>query len=204
MGDLNLIPANRLSKKRLRARVGAWVVICAVVISTIAAAVGSANYHLRGATGTLGQQIEAADLDIQRYSLAASDLSAKISRATRELKIAQATGIQPDWGKLLSLLAAELGDEVVLSSCHLIESDTESANAAGVSQEKTESVAQAQLPGQRYELRLSGFGRSQMSASDFLLRLERMEFFRSVRLLSSNRRSFLDGHAVAFTVVCTI
>ena len=151
MGDLNLIPAERLSKKRLRARVGAWVAVCAVVISTIIAAVGSANYCLRGTTGALERQIEAIDLDIQQYKSTAVDLSREISEAMRELKIAQATGVQPDWGRLLSLLADALSDEIILSSCHLIESNAESTHSPGVSEE-AQSSTQAQLPGQHYEL----------------------------------------------------
>lgn len=204
MGDLNLIPANRLLRKRIKARALIWVAVCAFVLVTNAVAVASVRCLLRGAGGSLEQELEAVELSIQKCNSTALELSEEIARRIRELKVAEATGIRPDWGRLLSLLAEELGDEVVLSSCHLIESEATDAETDKAPAETAGSGEEAQLPGQNYELRLSCFGRTQTSASALLLRLEAMEFFESVRLLGSSKQTFMDGHAVRFTVVCAI
>jgi len=204
MGDLNLIPADRLNRKRLRARVGIWAGVYSFVLVLIAGVVVSANCCMKGASSDLKQGLEAVDQNIEEYNSTAVELGREISKARLELEVAQAAGVRADWGRLLSLLAEQLGDEVILSGCHLVESGADKVKAAEAATEEKDSSDGPKLPGQRYELRLSGFGRSQMSVSSFLLRLERMEFFKSVRLLSSNRQAFLDGYAVVFTVVCSI
>lgn len=204
MGDLNLIPADRLNRKRLRARVGVWAGVYSFVLVLIAGVVVSANFCMKGASSDLEQGLEAVDQNIEEYNSTAVELGREISKARLELEVAQAAGVQADWGRLLSLLAEQLGDEVILSGCHLVESGAENVKAAEAGTDEKGTGEGTELPGQHYELRLSGFGRGQMSVSSFLLRLERMEFFKSVRLLSSNRQAFLDGYAVVFTVVCSI
>jgi hypothetical protein len=60
------------------------------------------------------------------------------------------------------------------------------------------------LAQRRYGLKLSGFGRTQTSVSQFVLRLERIGIFESVRLLNSYRQAFLNDQAIAFSLECRI
>ncbi len=206
MGDLNLIPADRLFRKRVKARMRLWAGVCSSLLLIIAVAVTSTDYCLKGKAGVPEHELAAVDLSIQEYNATAVELNKEISRATWELEVARVTGIGPDWGKFLALLAEELGEEVVLSGCQLTVLKTENMQTEEAAEptDKTDVPVKPSRPEQHYELRLSGISRNQMSTSNLLLRLEAMDLFESVRLVSSNRQTFQEAHAVVFTVVCKI
>ena len=51
---------------------------------------------------------------------------------------------------------------------------------------------------------LEGLGGSQGDVSRFVLRLEQLDLFRSVKLLDTSREAFADRHVVAFRLECVI
>jgi Tfp pilus assembly protein PilN len=98
-------------------------------------------------------------------------------------------GKQPDWSILLALLASTLEDEIVLRSVRLV---------SGAAEEGDQREAGAP------NLDFAGLGQSQAAVSRFVLRLEEISLFRSVKLLDTRREPFLDGHAITFRVECVL
>jgi Tfp pilus assembly protein PilN len=117
----------------------------------------------------------------------------------QKLSTAQAVGQQPDWGALLDLLARNLGDNLVLELCRLQHlKGGEKAPASGA----PASGANDGL-GEQFLLEISGLARTQSDVSDCVLRLEKAGLFDRVKLIKTNRHSFLSGKAVAFDLECT-
>jgi hypothetical protein len=155
------------------------------------------------------QERLSTDKSIQEYEAAITQLRGKLAQANEKLRISRAILNQPDWSKLLALLADELGHDIVLNHCGLAALNSDVTNAAdnqqsGPAKVGTESPAGAIPVQRRYGLKLVGFGRSQGSVSQFVLRLERTGIFETVRLLNSYRQDFLGDQAITFSLDCRI
>ena len=203
MGDVNLIPANRLVGKRRKARLYVWVTVCGLYGVLIAA--GSLTFHVAhaGESRSQTQQLEAADKQIEENNRTMLGFRRQLAETTTALETTKAIHGQPDWSKLLTGLAAQLGEEIVLNRYQLT---TLAADGKVVTVEGSGSVPPVPLgvflKGCRHTLTLNGYGKSQESVSRFVLRLEGSGVFDLVRVVNSSRQTFLTGEAVAFVVEC--
>jgi Tfp pilus assembly protein PilN len=204
MGDINLIPADRLTKKRYRARLHLWTLVCGVYLICLAALVLSGRFFCGAANDPIKKEIESTAERIERYSSTIQELQTKLAKATAELEASKAISCQPDWSKLLVLLSGELGEEVVLRNCQIVMLNNGRNVKNNLRELFSSSDPAALLAERRYKLDLSGYGRTQTAVSQFVLRLERMRIFDSVRLINSNREAFLSNEAVAFSIECSI
>jgi hypothetical protein len=142
---------------------------------------------------------------VEEHRRRIAGLQEELAGVTRELDVSRAIAGQPDWSKLLVLLGHELGENVVLSQCRL---STTNAAAGEITEDLkgwlASSPLEELLASRQYRLKLSGFGRTQSSVSQFVLGLERTQVFESVRLINSYRQAFLEGQAIAFSIECRI
>jgi len=205
MGDVNLIPAERLAKKHRKARLRVWAVICGTCLISLAVLVLSAHAFWSNADDSVMEELKSTAERIEGYNSTILELQKKLAKATAELEASKAISSQPDWSKLLILVGDELREEVVLNNCQLTTLNKSHKDVTNNLQELlSSSPAGVLLAERRYRLELSGFGRTQTSVSQFVLRLERMQIFDSVRLVNSCRQTFLNNEAVAFSIECGI
>ena len=211
MADVNLIPADRLARNRRKARVKTWLVTCGVylLLSTLATLSAKVICSLTDPSKSgVESKSQSTEQSIQEYSSAIAQLQRRLARVTEELSIATTILRQPDWSKLLTVIADELGRDVVLNHCDLAVLNADGRQAADNPQAPlASSPVSPDISGSAkrlYMLRLSGFGRRQNSVSQFILRLERTRIFESVRLVNSYRQAFLSDQAVSFTIECRI
>jgi hypothetical protein len=205
MGDVNLIPVRRLARKRWKRRGRVWTGLCGTYLLLLAAGLLSAHVLWPSDSYSLDRDRQSVEQVIDEHSKRIADLQGQLAGVTRELEVSRAIAGQPDWSKLLVLLGNELGENVVLSQCQL---STTNASAGDITHDLkawlVSSPLEELLAARRYRLRLTGFGRTQNSVSQFVLGLERMRVFESVRLIKSYRQAFLDGQAIAFSLECWI
>jgi len=203
MHDVNLIPADRLARRRRNTRVYFWAALCGAYAmcliagsATLQALRASEDRNLHGQRATLAQQTEQDHLDLL-------EVRKQLGEARTALETARAIQNQPDWSRLFLGLSERLGDEIVLSRCQVA---TLTPDNRGISEQWGDSMPGKSLSTLltecRHTLLLSGFGKSQESVSRFVLRLENTGVFQVVRLMNSSRQSFLDKEAVAFSVEC--
>lgn len=119
-----------------------------------------------------------------------------VAESSQQLGAVRVLAQNPDWSLLLAMVARNLDKEVVLDRCSLapVDNGVEASHPA-----EGEAVIY-----QRYLLDLSGFGQSQSSVSQFVLRLEKSRLFESVRLIKTQTRNFMDGQAVSFRLECAL
>lgn len=203
MHDINLIPAARLVRRRRNTRLCVWgaacgaYAMCLIAGSTTLHALGAnEGRNLNGQSANLAQQIKQQNLDLL-------GIRKEFGETTRTVEMAQAIHHQPDWSQLFLDLSDRLGDEIVLGRCELATLTQD--NKAVMEQWAKAMPAKplgTLLTECRYTLSLSGFGKSQEAVSRFVLRLESSGIFQVVRLANSNRQTFLNDEAVAFSVEC--
>ncbi len=206
MADVNLIPPKRLLGIRRKARLRFWAGICGTYLAValvifFTTRVVWANNRL----AKIDDEYEAAVKKIEQNNSVISSIKQKLGIDKQELEVCRAMLSQPDWSRLLVLIANELGDEIVLTSYKLFSVLPDGTEAAGKLKSWLGALdKETQLAERGYGIRLNGFGRSQGSVSMFVLRMEQIGIFSSVRLLNSNRQNFLNDNAVAFTIECRI
>ncbi len=203
MNDVNLIPASRLAGRRRRARLYMWGMVCGVYAFLVAA--GSLTLHVAqaGEGRDMAECLEAAAQQIERDNRTLLEARRQLAETMTALETTTAIRGQPDWGKLLTGLSLQVGDQIVLTRCQLttLTADNKAITVEG-SGSLTAVPLSTLLTGCRHTLVLNGFGKSQESVSRFVLRLEESGAFDLVRLVNSSRQTFLQGEAVAFGVEC--
>ena len=205
MDDVNLIPADRLAKKLRRERLRVWTIICGTYVISLAMLVGSARFFWGNAAVPVTEELNSTTERIERYNSTILDLQQRLTKATAELEAGKVISCQPDWSKLLILISDELGDEIVLRNFQLATLNKDHRDVTNnIQQLLSSSSPGVFLAERRYRLELNGFGRTQTAVSQFVLRLERMQIFDSVRLVNSYRQAFLNEEAVAFGIECNI
>jgi len=204
MTDVNLIPTERLASKRRMARLRIWAVICGAYLTLLVVA-SLCAHAICGGDGAVAQELKSTEQRVQRYNASIIELRAQLAKTRTALEMSRAISSQPDWSKLLVLLGDQLGEEVVLSKCQLVAISKDGKGGTAHLQESFSSLAAGMpLAERRHKLELSGFGRRQSSVSRFVLGLETIGVFDSVRLINSYRQPFLNDQAVAFSIECSI
>src|SRR5665213_937838 len=108
---------------------------------------------------------------------------------------------QPDWSHLLGVLARQSGDQIVFNSCAVgpnLQADASPAAVPPAAKTPGSGASRTALA-----LTVSGFGRSQLAISQFVLRLEKTGLFARVAV-QTHRETYLGGEAVSFQLICSL
>ena len=205
MSDINLIPEKRRIRKRYQRKLRLWLRISGIYIACLGCMLGSAYAMWAGDDAVLNKKLDSTEARIERTQDSLIKLRKQLALCRSQLHTNQVIRHQPDWSRLLLLIAEAMGEEVTLKSARLITLNKQQQNVVDQFRSNTESNSTDSLLTERdYHLQFTGFSRTQTAVSLFVLRLERLELFTSVRLDKSRRQAFLDEPAVAFTIDCGI
>jgi Tfp pilus assembly protein PilN len=178
---INLIPAPRIARKKLRARIRRWAVGMAayVLVLLLGIAVRAANR-----TPILPPDPSAQSARITQLTSEVAATNKELTEArTRYAATLMLTG-RPDWSVLLPLLGQSMGDDVVLKELKLAQSKGQVTR--------------------QYGLEMRGVARTAAAASNFVSTLEETRLFDEVRLLRTGREPFMNESMVSFDVQCKL
>ena len=178
---INLIPAPRARRKRLRARMRRWAIGLAVYVVGLMMAIAVHRNSLRPIL-VPDPSAQGARITQLTSELAATHKDLGEAR-TRHAAILMLAG-RPDWSLLFPLLGRSMGDEVVLKELKL----TQAKNAAT----------------RQYSVEMRGIARTTAAASNFVSTLEGTGLFDDVRLLRTGREPFLTASMVSFDLQCKL
>ena len=205
MRDVNLIPAPRREHKRKMARLSVWTAVCGIYLSGLTFLLSFTYFAWGRDTGDVAEKLQTTTKRIMEYHSRILEIKKEIGRAQTELHTVRTIQQQPDWSKLLWLIGDALGEEIVLNKCQLTTLvDERQEVVKRVQVEPTVSTLSSYFADRRYTLMLSGYAQTQSAVPLFVLRLERLGLFTSVRLEKSRRQGFLEGMATAFDIQCTL
>ena len=195
MKTVNLIPAPRRDAKRRRRHRAVCAAACGAYALLLGCAVGVAHLVSPGGGESVEARLAAVDKDIARLERDSSAARAELAVARATVEANRTVAEQPDWSVLLALLAQTTGDDVVLRSISVappLASATPAPAAAAAKPLAPEVV-----------LEVAGIGRTPLSVSRHVLKLEETGLFAKVVLLDHNREAYLNDNAIAFRVRCT-
>ena len=196
MKNVNLIPAPRREAKLRQRRRRVCMLACGGYAMALALAVGGAHLFWNGSAGGAGGEsvdarLAATDGDVKRLERQSDEVRTELLAARATIEANRTVAEQPDWSILLSLLARLTGEDVVLRSIAV----GPPPGAQG------SSPAKAAPP--EVVLEVAGIGRTPLSVSRHVLKLEGTGLFAKVVLLDHSREAYLNDHAIAFRVQCT-
>lgn len=199
MNDFNLLPSKHVRAQARRRRtlnwiVGAGVYVTVVTIGAVATYAGSGPS--RAAAQRERQEIER---NIEKGKSEIAQLNKQLSDARHRLRTSVEVSKHPDWSILLKVLADLRDPSMLLDRVELSKVTTEAAAKPAPGKKTSSPVTST-----RFVLKLSGLASNLESVPAFVLRLEKIGLFASVKLVES-RISDLNGRSVAmFRVECTL
>lgn len=210
MNGINLIPAPRRAAKRRRAHLrycvagcAAWAVV-SVGVAIVARAVSPAE-DLQAA-----ERLAKVGEEMQQTERVITGLRTQLAAAESTLRSNQAIAAQPDWSILLGLLGQQVGNDVVLKSCHVrpgiarVGAPTRVEPRRPSGRTQPEAVAGKAAEATPFVLEASGMAFDHAAANKFVLRLEQTGLFSKVSLLDTAREPFFDKNLIAFRLECAL
>lgn len=195
MQHVNLIPTSRKKAIACACRCRQWATgtllyLGALVATYIVAqqVVGDKSVALAEAASTVSEEMAASNR-LQGV------LTKSIASAQWQLDTTRFIGRHPDWSILLTIVARQLGDDVVLDNLLLAP-----VKAGG----ETPGRPKTRPDGDMFLVEMTGMAQSQPAVASFVLRLEKSGLFDRVRLVGTQRQAFLTGSAVTFRLECSL
>lgn len=195
-GGVNLIPMERVMVHVRRARVRRWVFVCTAYAGVLTVAWSTTQVVQGGGRSALAAELAHLDQRIADDAAATKQLQPKLAAAIATIEAGRSVGNQPDWSLLLTLLGQFLGDNSVLRSCELVNTQAPAAPKS----DKDEKPSAPQ--GRSYRLNLAGVARSHAAVLGFVRELEECGLFQNVTLIETRPEAFGTGTAVGFRVEC--
>lgn len=189
MRGVNLIPQRHRTARQRRIRTHRWLVGTVTYTLLLLVGWGATRLMTGGAHRAVAEQLTEADARIADADSALKTIQPRLAAALATLEAGNSVGDQPDWAILLEATANLLGDDVVLTRFYLepIKTDPRQTKIA-----------------RQYVLHIQGIGRAHETVSQYVLRLENLGLFDSVKLLSTQREPLFNGTAVGFEVDCAM
>lgn len=206
---LNLVPYDRIERRRSRRRIAAWSGVAAAYALLIVAAAlvvhGPAARSLQEVRRDARQATSEAELAAAKREETMKKLASKM----RVLEASRTVGQHPDWSLLLSALSRLRGDAIVLTTLELTEAEPQVTRAvsratpgAGAA-----SAQAAQHGPQRHDdfrLRLVGLGLAHSDVMAFVAKLEDLGPLKDVTVVDARSGRVGEGELTNFELTCRI
>lgn len=207
MTCINLIPTSRLIAKRRRMRMRSWTTVVIGYAGALTLTFGVVHALAARDDRSLSTQLSALANETAKSEATAKSLRTELKQAQLQWESSHAVGRQPDWSMLLTILAHDIGADIVLRQLDLQPVAPQPAVSApaptlnpGAPSKPPQDVAEPD----QFVLRFNGYGQTQTAVSQFVLRLENIGLFSQVKLVETRREPFLDSEAIAFRIECFI
>lgn len=200
MNDFNLLPSKHVHAQARRRRIFAWVIGAGVYVTVVT--IGAVGTYAGTGPSRAAAQRERQEIErnIEAGKSEIAQLNKQLSDARHRLKTSSEVSKHPDWSILLKVLADLRDPSMLLDSVELSKITTELATKPAAGSKKKAPPPTST----RFVLKLSGLASNLASVPPFVLRLEGIGLFSSVKLVES-RAAELNGRSVAtFRVECTL
>ncbi len=192
MTTFNLIPAAYVARLHERAVVRWWMVGAggAGVLLAAVAVVSTATSPRD--TDRIADRIVEASVRAEAATKQTTRWRIEAARSARELAARRAVGEHPDWSLLLTRLAADLGDSIVLEKCDL--------TMALIAPPPAKAGEALGASVKRYTIDVAGLGPTQSQVLRFVSAIEGWKVFDKVTLEESKSRAVGAVEGLSFRV----
>lgn len=202
MISVNLLPRSESRLRSRGARIRLWLAICTVEavalggMGWLVAPSASARVHASRRVAYAGDRLEQARIALEA-------LTQTRNATLQQAKIAAQVERPRAWSPLWAFLAEHTPTEITLDelSVNVPNAGPEPENVSPSAAQRTPS-APSDTPTVRGTLRITGHALDHDALTRFMKVLDDATLFRVVRLGGTRREAYLDGWAVAFTLIC--
>lgn len=204
---INLIPARLRDAANVRRRVRRWIIggvalSAGLTVACLSLHVVGGEEHSRLSVdgGRLTERLTAAEASLETTRT-------QVQEHARRLEASETVGVHPDWSVLLTALAEQRGQEIILQAVELRAVDAEAATAQKRPKDDAAPGAKSAAAPRRvetYVLHLKGFGLSQGDVVKFVRRLEDLGPLVGVQLKETRAQPHRGVAAVAFDAECRL
>jgi len=203
MADVNLVPEQRQVRRRRRARTRLWLKMSGTYVTVIALALFFVHTVWKVDNAALAEDLNATALRVKQYSSSMLRLRKELARISTILQTSRAIKRQPDWSKLLVIIADTLDQDIVLNKCEIATLDKDGHEISGDQREAlTSQAVTSLLSARQYRLTLAGLSRQHSAVSKFAVQLEQSGLFDSVSLLNNQREDLQNQSVIVFDIEC--
>jgi hypothetical protein len=195
MKSVNFLPAYRVVARQRRRRMRRWAATIAVSLVLELAGIACGYGLWCGGQIVLSKEEDHAAATIQSADRAIRMLQGELATQEATLKANQILEGQPDWSRLLALIARSLGDGVIIRRCELKPAPREGPVTTASAQAKEADA---------YVLKVNGIGRAVADVLQFAGELERSGIFDQIRLIKTDVEPFLSGTATSYEMECSL
>ncbi|MBU6413476.1 MAG: PilN domain-containing protein [Planctomycetes bacterium] len=199
MNDFNLLPAKHVRTQAIKRRLWIWVVGAGLYTASIA--MGAIATYAGTSPSRAANQRERAEIEatIDSGKKDIAQLNKQLAEARHRLKTTAEVSKHPDWSILLKVLADLRDPTMVLDGVELRKVAAEVSAKPTANKRKSTTTAET-----RFVLKLSGFAQSLESVPSFVLRLEAIKLFSSVKLVESRAADLNTKQVALFRVECSL
>jgi Tfp pilus assembly protein PilN len=203
MADVNMVPEQRQVRRRRRARTRLWLRMSGAYVTVMALALFFVHTVWKVDNAALAEDLNATVSRVKQYSSSMLRLRKELARISAILQTSRAIKRQPDWSKLLVILANTLDQDIVLNMCEIVTLDKDGREISGDQPEAlTSQAVTSLLSARQYRLTLAGLGRQHSAVSKFAVQLEQSGLFDSVSLLNNQRQDVQSQSVIVFDIEC--
>jgi|GEM_PF-2380238 len=198
MNSHDLTPAYYTKRTSVHKALRQWSLLLLLSISLIflSAAIGSTRIRNEQA-GSVKQRMEQVTARLEQARSEARIIETALQQHKRELQASQRLTNRPEWGRVLSLVASQLDERVMMTAINLGRaSDAKVRTAMG--------QLGADVPADSAWLILSGVAESNSDVPALIMRLEKLGLFESVVMTGTQREMFAGGHRTVFNLSCRV
>lgn len=202
MISVNLLPRSESRLRSRAARIRLWLAICTVE----AVALGGVGWFVAPSASArlyASRRVGFADDRHERARIALEALTQTRDATLQQAKIAAQVERPRAWSPLWAFLAERTPTEITLDelSVNVPNAGPEPENASPDTAQRRPN-APSDTPTVRGTLRITGHALDHDALTRFMKVLDDATLFRVVRLGGTRRAAYLDGWAVAFTLIC--
>lgn len=199
MNDFNLLPAKHVRTQAIKRRLWFWIV--GATLYTASITIGAIATYAGTSPSRAASQRERAEIEatIDSGKKEIAQLNKQLAEARHRLKTAAEVSKHPDWSILLKVLADLRDPTMVLDGVELRKVTAEVPAKPTANKKKPAAGTET-----RFVLKLSGLAQSLESVPPFVLRLEAIKLFSSVKLVESRAADLNTKQVAMFRVECTM
>jgi len=204
LAAVNLIPRAYRERRVVLSRARRWMFGTVALASTVGVAWAVMSSRVVENRQWLAGQLVAARADAEEKSRLVAEAQLSHSAALRRLASARAVAGHPDWSVLLALLARARGEGLVLERVEVrpvVKTEPKNESESNANGADTRAALHSEP---LYQLDIRGVAESQSLVAQYLLSLERIGLFDSVRLQETKPRTIGARGVVEFGLDCAI
>ena len=213
MNPINLAPASHQAHRRQQKHLQKITLVVVGYLSLVAIAYIGIITFGGSSNKAIAAQLEQTEQECQTIHTQISKLMPTIKESQMTLEASRAVSVHPNWGALLSILAQESQQKIVMKNIFIsgIEDQpktmTPKSPIISTSQHAPHTPQPQNTPHEsedQYTLSLQAYALTQNDVTDFVLRLENLALFDRVTLVETKQQNLGTGRVFYCVITCDI